>query len=142
MTHFNISELEQRLNSLGEDIHEFVERVVSKTEKGEGFRPPLDVIKDEENLILLMDLPGMEKSDVTISHKNQVLSISGTRKDTSDATTHFLKQERRTGSFTRSFALPADVNSAEIKAAFKQGVLRVTVPLKNEASESDTIIIE
>lgn len=142
MSHFNFSELEQRLNELGEDFSGFMERVVSKTEKSAGFRPTLDVIKGDDTIILVMDLPGMEKSDVVISHRDQVLGISGTRRTNYTAETEFLKQERSTGSFTRSFTLPVNVNSTEIKASMKQGVLEVRVPLKGDAPESETIIIE
>jgi HSP20 family protein len=142
MAQFNFNELEDKINELGDDIQEFVGRVFNKSGKQEGFCPELDVLKDEERITLYMDLPGMKKSEVVISHRNQVLSISGNRKSLHDSGKEILKQERRTGSFSRSFALPAGVNSADIKASFSQGVLTVTVPLKEDAAESNTISID
>ncbi len=142
MSQFNFSELEQRLNELGEDIHGFVERVITQKSEKQGFRPALDVLQDDEHITLFMDLPGMEKKDISIALKNQVLTISGSRKAEYPEEQEFLKQERESGSFSRSFAIPADVNSSEIKAGFRQGVLRVTVPLKGETEQSDTINIE
>lgn len=142
MSHFNFSEIEQRLNELGEDLSGFMDRVVSKTGKPGGFMPSLDVVKKDDAIILIIDLPGMEKSDVVISHREQVLSISGKRGISYADGTEFLKKERSAGSFTRSFTLPENVNSADIKASMKQGVLKITVPLKVEAEESETIDIE
>ncbi|MCH8557750.1 MAG: Hsp20/alpha crystallin family protein [Balneolia bacterium] len=142
MSHFNFSEIEQRLNELGEDFSGFMDRVVSKTGKSGGFMPSLDVVKKDDAIILIIDLPGMEKSDVVISHRDQVLSVSGKRSTSYADGTEFLKKERSTGSFNRSFTLPENVNSADIKASMKQGVLEITVPLKGDAEESETIIIE
>ncbi len=142
MSQFKFSELEQRIGELGDDIQEFVERVVSGKEKKSGFRPALDVLQDDEQITLLMDLPGMDKDDVSIALKNQVLTISGTRKSDYPDGKEFLKQERKSGAFSRSFAVPAGVNSSDIKAAFRQGVLQITVPLKGEAEQPDTISID
>ena len=98
------------------------------------FTPRVDVTEDNENLYVEADLPGVEKKDVKVSVVGDVLTISGEKKKESrDENKNYYRLERTSGSFSRSFTLPAEIHGEKIGAEFKDGVLKVTLPKTEEA---------
>lgn len=98
------------------------------------FTPRVDVTEDNENLYVEADLPGVEKKDVKVSVVGDVLTISGEKKKESrDENKNYYRLERTSGSFSRSFTLPAEIHADKIGAEFKEGVLKVTLPKTEEA---------
>jgi HSP20 family protein len=98
------------------------------------FTPRVDVTEDNENLYVEADLPGVEKKDVKVSVVGDVLTISGEKKKESrDENKNYYRLERTSGSFSRSFTLPAEIHADKIAAEFKDGVLKVTLPKTEEA---------
>jgi HSP20 family protein len=122
------ADLEKHITKIGKDVQTFVERLTEEFTAETAFSPLADVMESENEFQLLMDVPGCEKEDLTISLKNSVLTIAGERKIATAESHEFKKRERQSGSFSRSFALPDDVSAAEIKASFKNGVLSVVLP--------------
>ncbi len=93
--------------------------------------PRIDVHESDEAWTIDAELPGLEQSDIEVSFDEGVLTISGERNRTSDdedEATGARHVERYQGSFRRSLRLPEDVDGGAIKAAYKNGVLSVTVP--------------
>jgi HSP20 family protein len=109
------------------------------TEPGEeiasrGWVPPVDIQETEDAYRLMAELPGLTKEDINITLENNVLRLSGERKFERDAKKEsFQRIERTYGSFTRSFALPSQVNSEGVTATFADGVLTLTVPKAEQA---------
>ncbi len=98
------------------------------------FTPRVDVTEDNENLYFEADIPGVEKNDVKVSVVGDVLTISGEKKKESrDEKKNYYRIERTSGSFSRSFTLPAEIHTDKISAEFKDGVLRITLPKTEEA---------
>jgi HSP20 family protein len=98
------------------------------------FTPRVDVTEDNDNLYVEADLPGISKNDVKVSVTGDVLTISGERKtEQRDENKNYYRIERSSGSFSRSFTLPAEIDSEKISAEFKDGVLKVTMPKTEEA---------
>ena len=97
-----------------------------------GWTPALDLYQDNDNVVAVVELPGMRKEDIEISLQNGVLSISGERKEetTSEGATC---TERSFGKFRRSVTLPTRVDVNQVNAAYKDGVLTVTLPKAEEA---------
>lgn len=122
------SDIEKHITRLGKEVQNFVERITEEFTEENAFSPAADVLESENDFQLLLDLPGCEKDDLKISIKNSVLTISGERKVAVTEHQTVKKQERQSGVFSRSFALPDDVSAAEIKANFKNGVLSVVLP--------------
>jgi|SRR5689334_9344422 HSP20 family protein len=91
-----------------------------------GYTPVLDVRETPDEYLALVDLPGVRSEDVTIEVNDQVLTISGLRVPVETGETQLV--ERPYGSFVRSLTLPKGVNSDEIKADYKDGVLEVHIP--------------
>ena len=96
--------------------------------------PPVDVQETADSYRLQAELPGLTKDDVQITLENNVLRLSGERKFEKDAKKEgYHRIERTYGSFTRSFALPHQVNADGVQAAFENGVLTIVVPKAEQA---------
>jgi HSP20 family protein len=97
--------------------------------------PPVDVYQTgEHELVLKAELPDMTREDIDVTVENFVLTIKGEKKLTTDVKEEqFHHIERRYGSFSRSFSLPRTVDSSKVAAEYKNGVLTVRLPLREEA---------
>jgi len=98
------------------------------------WQPALDVEETDDAFLVHMDLPGMNKKDIHVTVDDNVLTIRGERKreeEKKDA--NYYCSERFYGTFQRSFTLPSQVNADQIKADYKNGVLHITLPKKEEA---------
>jgi HSP20 family protein len=95
--------------------------------------PSVDIREGENEIVLEADLPGLKPGDFDLSVENRVLTLKGERKfEKQSETDNYHRIERSYGSFTRTFTLPSTVNVEAVGAEFKNGVLRVTLPKKEE----------
>jgi HSP20 family protein len=95
----------------------------------DGYYPAVDIEENEDTYRVSIELPGMEKKDIKISFQDDVLTVSGEKKDQKeekDRNYHYF--ERRFGKFERSFRIHTDVIEDKIEAGFKDGVLTVDMP--------------
>jgi HSP20 family protein len=91
--------------------------------------PAMDLIETETDFVLRADLPGLSEADVNIELEDNVLTVSGERKEEhEDRKAGYYRVERSSGAFRRSLTLPEGVDPASVKATFDRGVLEVTVP--------------
>ena len=98
------------------------------------WKPAYDVVEHEDKFELDFDLPGFSKSDFEINVKEGVLTVSGERKaEKTEAENHYRYYGRPNGSFELSFNLNERVNEAKLKAVYKNGVLRLNLPKREEA---------
>lgn len=99
-----------------------------------GWTPALDVVEEKDNFVVKAELPGMKKEDIEVSFHDGSLSISGERKsEAKHEDAEVYRAERYFGRFQRTVSLPAAVNPDKVKAAYKDGVLTVTLPKTEEA---------
>ena len=97
----------------------------------EVWMPALDVYEKDGEMVIRLDLPGMEKEDVQVKVLDDVLIIEGERKlEKTVEDEAYLCQEACFGTFTRRIALPNPVEEYEVKANLENGVLEVHVPVK------------
>ena len=95
--------------------------------------PAVDMFDDDDRIVIKAELPGMDKKDISVDVENRVLTLSGERNyDSEVKEENYYRRERAYGRFKRAFNLPADVDSDQIKADFKDGVLRVEIPKPEE----------
>lgn len=95
--------------------------------------PSVDIYEDQQSIKLEADLPGVKAEDFKLSIENYKLTLSGERKfDKEEKGDNWHRVERSYGSFTRTFTLPSTVNVEAVKAEFKDGVLSVTLPKREE----------
>lgn len=140
MSEFSI-DIEKQLTRLGKDIQNIVERIVPLEDKGHDFTPDCDIIESEEEFIIKLDLPGLSKEEINLALKDRVLTVKGERAD-EVADQSYRRQERSTGVFSRSFALPENVNTAEIDARCSHGVLTITMPKSGVPDDTTSIPIK
>jgi len=96
--------------------------------------PPVDIFEAEGQVVIKAELPEMKREDINVTFENGVLTLRGERKaDLETSKENYHRMERQYGAFTRSFTLPATVDAARISAAYKDGVLTVRVPQREEA---------
>jgi HSP20 family protein len=95
--------------------------------------PAADIVETDNDYEITLEAPGMPKENVKISFANGVLSVTGEKKaEEKKDTKRFHRVERSYGYFERNFRLPASVQADKIKADFKDGLLKVTVPKSEE----------
>jgi len=100
----------------------------------EEFLPNLEVKEDENQFLLHLDLPGMERKDLDISVSGNVLTVKGERKEEeSKKGKGYFYSERKYGSFQRSVELPAEVDADKVAACYKDGVLELMLPKSEKA---------
>ena len=97
--------------------------------------PPVDIFQSgDKELVLKAELPDMSRDDIGITVENGTLTIKGEKKLASDVSEEqFHHIERRYGTFSRSFSLPQTVDATKVSAEYKNGVLTVRLPLREEA---------
>lgn len=106
------------------------------------FSPSADASNSPETYEISVELPGVDEKDVDVSVHDNVLTIKGEKKfETEKKEKDYYFSERRYGSFQRSFRLPADVNTDDITAKYKNGVLTVGIP-KSQLAEPERKKIE
>jgi HSP20 family protein len=101
---------------------------------GGSWAPVVDIFEHEGNLVLKAELPGVDPKDVDVHVENNTLTLRGERKFASEVKREkYHRVERAYGTFSRSFTLPNVVDTDKIKAEYKDGVLQVTLPTREEA---------
>jgi HSP20 family protein len=100
-----------------------------------GWVPAVDVFEsDSHEFVIKAELPDMKREDINVTFENGTLTLAGERTAHDEASTdRFHRIERQYGSFTRSFTLPATVDASRISASYKDGVLTIRVPQRDEA---------
>ena len=127
------------LRSFQEDFNRIFNSALPRFFSGEegllggNWAPSVDIYEDENSITLEADLPGLKPGDFNLSIENYRLTLSGERKfEKENKGDNWRRVERSYGRFTRSFSLPSTVNVDAVNAEFKDGVLRVTMPKKEE----------
>lgn len=104
------------------------------TNRGD-WRPPVDIHEnDQHEIVLRAELPGLKREDLDIRVENNTLILRGERKrDAEVKQESYHRVERVYGAFSRSFSLPTTVNTEQVKATFADGVLTISLPMREEA---------
>jgi HSP20 family protein len=95
--------------------------------------PAVNIRERAEDFIIDLAVPGMDKKDFNVEVDNGVLTVSGERKEEVEDNEKLTRREFHYGAFRRTFSLPASANADAINAAYKDGVLSLTVAKKDEA---------
>jgi HSP20 family protein len=127
----DLAQLQDRVNRL------FQESAAPSGEEAfttTSFVPPVDIYENEHNIVLKLELPGVDQKDLDIRIENNTITVRGERKfekETKEENYH--RVERRYGSFQRSFGLPNTVNPEQVTADYNNGILTVTLAKRAEA---------
>ena len=112
------------------DLSELLDQAMTRFGDGEGWNPRIDMVKKEGELVMRADLPGVKPDEIKVEVEDGVLTVSGEHEEkTEEKKEHYLRRERRYGSFSRSMALPESVKADDVEATTVDGVLELKIPL-------------
>jgi len=106
-----------------------------------GSFPKVDIVDYDEDIVLIAEIPSMDKESLKVEVNDDVLTISGDKHSLEEDNATYLRRELKHSSFRRSFNLGDNLDSSKISASFLNGVLRIEIP-KLEKSESISHIID
>ncbi len=128
----NVATLQDRINRLFEDSFprsRDIDEDISMCE----WKPSVDIYETEEGIVIKAELPGVNKEDVSVEVKNNILTLKGERfVDKEIDEDKYYRRERCFGTFHRTFTLQDTVLPDKIKAKFRNGVLEIEVPKPEE----------
>jgi HSP20 family protein len=126
-----------RTNSLQEQLGRLFNEAFERSAEESSittWAPAVDIYETEHELVVKADLPDIKSEELDIRVENNILTIRGERKFEKNVNeSNYLRVERAYGAFSRSFSLANTVNSEAIKAEYKNGVLTLTIPKREEA---------
>ena len=126
------------LRTLQEEVNRLFSTNLTRAFPDEGigrgaWAPSVDIYENKDQIVLEAELPGMNQDDFDLSIENNVITLRGERKfEKTDETDNYHRVERSYGAFTRSFTLPHTVSAEGATAEYNNGVLRVTLPKREE----------
>jgi HSP20 family protein len=96
--------------------------------------PAVDIFQNKQEIVLKAELPGLDRENIDLRVENKTLTLRGERKQQNEIKEEqYHRIERSYGSFSRSFTLPETIDTEKLRAEYKDGVLTVTMPIKEEA---------
>jgi HSP20 family protein len=115
------------------DVDRLLQDTLRST-NGAGWAPHCNAYEDEHGFHIEVALPGVDRQDMTILFQDGVLTVKGERKEASrDQARRYFAQEIGWGGFSRSFRLPSYIDPDKVSASFKEGVLMLDLPKRDEA---------
>jgi len=135
--------LQERMNKLFDESYRGISRTGSEDDWALGgtWAPAVDIYEQGSDIVLKAELPGVDPKNVDVRLENNTLTLRGERRlDNEVKRESYHRIERSYGAFSRSFTLPSVVDQASIKAEFKEGVLRVTMPKREESKPKQIAI--
>ena len=98
------------------------------------WNPKVDIYEEEDQIVVTAELPGVDKKDIELDVKDGILTLKGERSSDNEVKEkNYYRKERSFGRFERSFKLQSDVDAGKIKADYKDGILKVSIPKPEEA---------
>lgn len=137
----DLSMLQDRMNRLFDDAGRGWQH--DEPSSTTTWSPAVDIFETEDEIVVKAELPGMVRQNITLHLEKNVLTLKGERrfeKETKDENYHRI--ERSYGGFSRAFSIPAAVDEEKIRADYKDGVLKIVLPKKEQAKPKQIRIAE
>ncbi len=122
-------------------IDETLSRIWKEEVVRGAWSPPVDILERGNEVVLKVDLPEINQSEIDIRIEENTLIIQGERKFVKESSEeHYIQIERPYGAFRRTFTVPRTIDQEGIKASYKDGVLRVILPKKEETQPKQIVV--
>lgn len=132
----DVFSLQEEINRMFDDL--LGRMPVERREERRTWTPAVDVYETPDSLVVEVEAPGMDKKDLHLSIQDNVLTVKGERNwEEKKNDRHYHRVERAYGQFQRSFTLPAVADTTRVKAAYKDGILTITLPKVEEAKPKE-----
>jgi len=103
--------------------------------------PPVDILERGDEVVLKADLPGVTQNEIDIRVEEGTLTIQGERKFVKESPEeNYVQIERPYGTFRRTFSIPRTIDQESIKASYKDGVLRIVLPRRQEIQPKQIVV--
>lgn len=123
------------------DVDRFLDELLRTVDGSTSWTPACNVYEDEHGFWVQAAIPGMDRKDIEIVMENGVLTLKGERKaDDSDSNRTYFAHEVEAGKFSRSFRLPSNVDPSKVSASYKDGMLTISLPKRDEAKPRRILI--
>ena len=123
----------REFNTLNERMGKFLGKDWETPMSTTTWNPSVDIFENDNEVVIKAELPGMNAKDIDVRLENNVLTLKGERhfdKETKEENYHRIESEY--GTFSRTFSLPVAVNGDKVTAEYKDGVLKILLPKKEE----------
>jgi HSP20 family protein len=131
ITRFNPYDLRRMEARLWEPFFRFP--FFTEEHQAAGWSPAVDVLEETDRIVVKVEAPGMEEKDLRVTFEDGILTVSGERQFERKDDRNYHRIERAYGTFTRTFTLPRSVDATQIAANYRNGVLEIEVPKKEES---------
>ena len=101
--------------------------------QGHAWNPPVDVVEEGDKIFVKVEVPGVDEKDLKVTFEDGLLTVTGERQFERKDERNYHRIERAYGTFTRTFTLPRSVDAGQIVADYRNGVLEISIPKKEEA---------
>jgi HSP20 family protein len=139
-----LKRMEERMDRFFREFREVVppRRFLPEVGGVETAEPSVDVIEREDKIVVAADIPGVEKGDISVNVKGDMLEISAEKKEEKEEKEEgYIRRERAYARYYRCIPLPTEVDKDKVDASFKNGVLSIEMP-KIEAEEVKKIEVK
>jgi HSP20 family protein len=103
--------------------------------------PPVDILERGDEVVLKVDLPGVSQNEIDIRVEEGTVTIQGERRFVKESSEeNYVQTERPYGTFRRTFSIPRTIDQESIKASYKDGVLRIILPRKQEIQPKQIVV--
>lgn len=105
---------------------------------GDCFMPRVNIVESKDDVTLTFEVPGLDKGDIKVTVADGVLTVAGERKaESKEDGKDYVRNEFHYGQFSRSFTLPDSVDAGKVSADYKNGLLTVSMPRKEETKPKE-----
>ena len=108
--------------------------------QGNVWNPPVDVLEEGDRIFVKVEVPGVDEKNLKVTFEDGLLTITGERQFERKDDRNYHRIERAYGTFTRTFSLPRSVDASQIVADYRNGVLEISIPKKEEAKPKQIAI--
>ena len=105
----------------------------SEEMRASAWNPAVDVVEEQEKILVKVEVPGVDEKDLKVTFEDGLLTVTGERQFERRDDRSYHRIERAYGTFTRTFTLPRSVDASQIAADYRNGVLEISIPKKEEA---------
>lgn len=123
------------------DVDKFLNDTLEAANRSSAWNPACNTYEDEQGFWVQMALPGLDRKDIDIVFDDGALTIKGQGKEDDTSNRTYFAREIGSGDFSRSFRLPSNVDPGKVSASYKEGLLTIEIP-KREDAKPRRIVVE
>ena len=122
------------------DVDKFLNDTLEAAQRSSAWNPACNTYEDEHGFWVQVALPGLDRKDIGIVFDDGVLTVKGAAKGEDSAKRTYFAREIGSGDFSRSFRLPNNVDPGKVSASYKEGLLTIEIPKREDAKPRQIVV--